>query len=210
MALRMKLDPKGPDTELVEHAVSVLRGGGIVVYPTDTLYGLGSDATDVKAVKRIFEIKGRPYSQPLPVLVSGIKMVEEFADEVPQVARLLAERFWNGALTIVVWAKRLSHLGSEKVGFRSPAHEVPLEVVLRLGRPIVGTSANVSGMTGAHDPDEIERWLGGRVDVILDCGRLIESPPSTVIDVTERPPKLIREGAIPKGVVDAVLIEEGW
>ncbi len=209
MASRIRIDPKEPDGGVIELVVSMLERGGLVVYPTDTLYGLGCDATNAEAVERVFAIKGRRRDQPLPVLVSGVRMVEEYADEIPRAARTLAERFWNGALTIVVRSKRLRHLGSEKAGFRAPAHEVPLEVILKLGRPIVGTSANISGTPGALDPDEIERQLGNRVDIILDCGKLTSPVPSTVVDVSVHPPRLIREGAIPKEAIDAALSEEG-
>jgi len=196
MAKRVKVNPELPDPKIIEFAVSIFKGGGTIVYPTDTLYGLGADALNADAVKKIFEIKGRSYSQPLSVLVEDVDMLERFADDVPDIARKLAKKFWSGALTIIVWAKKLKYLGSEKIGFRSPAHNVPLEIIKIMDGPIVGTSANISQFSGAHDPAEIERQIGGHVDLMLDCGKLAESRPSTVIDVTEHLPKLVRVGAI--------------
>lgn len=207
MAERIKVDPEKPALEAIELAVSILKGGGVVVYPTDTLYGLGTDATNVEAVKKIFEIKGRAYSQPLPVLILGVDMLYRFADDVPEVAIKLAENFWSGALTIIVWAKRLKHLGSEKVGFRAPAHKVPLEIIRFLDSPLVGTSANLTELSGADDPDEIKQQIGERVDLMLDCGKLPLSRPSTVIDATEHPPRIIRAGAVEIKNIEKFLAE---
>ena len=205
MARILKLDAQRPDERALELAASTLARGGVVVYPTDTIYGLGADATNPDAVRRVFEIKGRDASAPLPALVNEVRMVEEFADELPRLAKFLAGRFWNGALTIIVRARRLRHLGSDKVGFRAPAHEVPLRIIELLGAPIVGTSANISGRGGASEPREIERQLGDAVDLIIDCGPAKRAVPSTVIDVTQQPPVIVREGAIPREALERAL-----
>lgn len=207
MSKRIKVSPENPDPKAIELAVSILKRGGVIVYPTDTLYGLGADATNVEAVKKVFDIKGRLYSQPLPILISDVDMLYRFADEVPQIAIRLAKKFWHGALTIVVWARRLNHLGSEKVGFRAPAHRVPLEIIRLLGSPLVGTSANIAQQYGADDPDEIERQIGRKIDLMLDCGKLRQSIPSTVVDATEYPLKIIRAGAVKIEDIEKFLAE---
>jgi L-threonylcarbamoyladenylate synthase len=185
----------------IDRAVHYLKSGGVVTYPTDTLYGLGADVFNEVVLQRVFTIKGRPRGLALPVLVDGWERVQMVAAEASQTAERLARQFWPGPLTLVLpKSPHLSDLvtgGRDTVAVRHPNHWVPQELVAELGHPITGTSANLSGQRDLLTVDEIRKYLGGLVDYITDCGPAPQGTPSTVVDVTEGKPKLLREGAIP-------------
>ena len=184
----------------LDKAFAALNNGGIVVFPTDTLYGLGADVFSLPALRRIFVIKGRPAELALPVLVAGLDQVESVALPMSNQAQELAERFWPGPLTLVM--RRSPELpdlvtgGADTVAVRMPAHRIPLALARRLGRPITGTSANLSGQPDLLDLDSIENQLGNLVDRIIRSGPPPEGTGSTVVDITRNEPRLLREGAI--------------
>ncbi len=190
-------------------AVDVLRRGGLVAYPTDTLYGLGADALNEAAVERVFEAKGRPEGMALPVVIGDIEQLAGVADPVPALAWRLAERFWPGALTLVVpRSPRIPALvGSRgwKVGVRLPDHPVPRELARRIGGPITGTSANRTGGPDPRAAADVRAQLGDRVDLVLEEGG---SPPrghaSTVLDITGPVPRVLRLGAISASALEQV------
>ena len=185
----------------IDLALKHLWSGGVVAFPTDTLFGLGADVFSQPALEKIFAIKGRPEAQALPVLVSGWDQVEMVAGNISQAAERLARRFWPGALTLVLW--RLPQLpdlvtgGGETVAVRMPNHPVPLALTAGLGRPITGTSANRSGQADLHSREDVLDQLGNQVDYVVSCGPLPEGVASTVIDMTAEEPRLLREGALP-------------
>jgi L-threonylcarbamoyladenylate synthase len=198
------------DMELRIHAaVLVLKAGGIVAYPTDTLYGLGADAFNMEAVERVFAAKGRDRDHGLPVLIADIGQLDQVAVEVSAAALQLARCFWPGALTLVL--KRSPQLpaivsgGAPTVAVRIPNHEVPLALVRQLGNPIIGTSAN---RTGASDPVtamEVDEQIGPWLDYIIDVGETPRGEPSTIVDMTGQEPRILREGALPaEEVLDAL------
>ena len=184
----------------LDKAFAALDNGGVVVFPTDTLYGLGADVFSLPALQRIFAIKGRPAELALPVLVAGLDQVESVALPMSNRAQELAERFWPGPLTLVM--RRSPELpdlvtgGADTVAVRMPAHRIPLALARRLGRPITGTSANLSGQPDLLDLDSIENQLGNLVDYITRSGPPPEGTGSTVVDITRNEPRLLREGAI--------------
>ena len=184
----------------LDKAFAALANGGVVVFPTDTLYGLGADVFSLPALQRIFAIKGRPAELALPVLVAGLDQVESVALPMSNQAQELAERFWPGPLTLVM--RRSPELpdlvtgGADTVAVRMPAHRIPLAVARRLGRPITGTSANLSRQPDLLDLDSIENQLGNLVDYIIRSGPPPEGTGSTVVDITRNEPRLLREGAI--------------
>ena len=184
----------------LERATRSLGNGGVVVFPTDTLYGLGADVFSLPALQRIFSIKGRPVNLALPVLVAGLDQVEAVALPMSSQARRLAQRFWPGPLTLVM--RRSPELpdlvtgGADTVAVRMPDHLVPLALARRLGRPITGTSANLSGQPDLLDLSALETQLGGLVDYIIQAGPVPAGTPSTIVDVTGDAPQLLREGAI--------------
>lgn len=185
----------------LERAVGVLKNGGVVAIPTDTLYGLAADVFNPAAVDRIFAIKGRPEGLALPVLMNGWEQVQRVAENLPSQAKDLADRFWPGALTLVVpkapgLPDRLT-AGGPTVAVRMPDHPAPIELIDGLGGPITGTSANISGSADRLNLAELTAELEGRVDYIVTEGPEPKGTASTVIDITSGQPKLLREGAIP-------------
>ena len=196
-------------TEEVAESVRVLRDGGVVVLPTDTLYGLAANIFDITALDKVFAIKERPYGLALPVLIDDWDRLAMIADGVPAAAEALAERFWPGSLTMVLKKKdcvssRLT-AGADTVAVRVPDHPAARAIVRKLGSPITGTSANVSGADDPRSLDEVRRQLGGRVDYIVGSGPPPAGKASTVVDLTTGAPRLIREGAIPFDEVLALL-----
>lgn len=182
---------------MVDH----LRRHGVVALPTDTLYALAADVFDEKALEKVFAIKGRPADLALPVLVANWDQVARVTQDVPKLARYLAELFWPGPLTLVVpkaaWVPDLITGGGATVALRMPDHPVPLGVAAELRRPITGTSANRSGQADLLTPDAVAAELGSQVDYIVRCGPAPRGVPSTVVDVSTGEPRLLRAGAIP-------------
>lgn len=184
----------------IQEAVGYLRAGGVVVSPTDTLYGLGADAFSPAALRRVLAIKGRPADLALPVLVTSLDQAQQVVREFSEVGRLLAERFWPGPLTLVLprslGLPGLLTGGRDTVAVRMPDHWVPLALMEELGRPITGTSANLSGGGDLLTLDEVAATLGREVDYIIRCGPAPLGVASTIVDVTTGTPQLVREGAL--------------
>ncbi len=181
-------------------AVGVLKGEGVVAFPTDTLYGLGASIYSQRAVERVFQIKGRPQEMALPVLLSRPEQLEEVALEVSPMAHRLARAFWPGPLTLVVQkSPRVPSLvtaGRETVAVRVPNHQVPRALVEGLGAPLTGTSANPSGGPDPVTAEDVRRLLGTQVDYIVDGGPAPLGRPSTVVDVTGDTLRVLRARAV--------------
>jgi len=187
------------DEEMVRRAVAVLRGGGLVAYPTDTVYGLAADATNDAAVERLFAAKQRRADQSMPLLIASPHELAQVAAEVPEVAERLIAAFWPGGLTIVLRKAASFHsraIIGETVGLRVPDHAAPRELVRLLGGPITGTSANLAGGPQPLTADDVRGQLGDAVDLVIDGGRCAGERPSTVVDCSASPPRIVREGAI--------------
>ena len=188
----------------IEEALRVVQDGGLVAFPTDTVYGVGAAAFDGQAVGRIYEAKGRSEEKAIPVLLAGSGDLQRVAAEVSRDLRRLAARFWPGPLTLVV--VRHADLPSEvspdpTVGLRVPDHPVALELLAAAG-PMAVTSANRSRGPNPTSAAQVLSALGGRIDLILDAGETLGGRPSTVVDCTQHPPVLLRSGPIP---LEAVL-----
>jgi len=186
----------------VDQAVEILDDGGIVAFPTDTVYGLGSDVFNTEAVERIYQVKRRPRDMALPVLLSDENELEYVVSDVPEIARVLIKRFWPGGLTLVM-PKRDSlpdiiTAGRDNVAVRVPDHVVPLSLIRGLGKPIVGTSANISSRSSLLTAAEVHKELGEQVDFIIDSGKCRGGLESTVVDVTGGTPVILRRGIIPE------------
>ena len=203
------LSTLGVDEAVLEEAARCLQDGGLVAFPTDTLYGLAVVASQERAVERLFKAKERPRDRPLPVLVASAMDVDGVAVEVPPAARRLMEAFWPGGLTVVLRRhpgfRSPALAGGDTVAVRVPAHPVALELLRRVREPLTGTSANLSGRPGPRTAEEVRRQLGDRVDLIVDCGPCPGGVESTVVDCTADPPRVLREGAVPAERVAAVL-----
>lgn len=188
------------DKDTIARAVEVLRGGGLVAYPTDTVYGLAALPEDDGAVGRLFAAKGRNPEQSTPLLIASPHDLAKVAVDVPDAALRLMRDFWPGGLTIVLHKAPGFHskaIVGETVGVRVPDHPVPRELVRLLGSAITGTSANRSG--NQPEPltaDDVRAQLGDAVDLVIDGGRCPGGRPSTVVDCTTEPLRIVREGAI--------------
>jgi len=196
----VKIDPLTPEHDLIVKAASVIRNGGIVLFPTRNLYGLAADAYDAEAVERIYKIKVRSAENPVLVLVDSYMMLSCIVRNIPLMAQKIMHTFWPGGITIIFEANDSlpSNLtaGTGKIGIRRPGHPVALALVRAVGGPITGTSANISGSSGCFRVSDIDPDVTDQVDMIIDAGDLKGGNGSTVIDVTEEPPVLIREGCI--------------
>ncbi|MCX6767386.1 MAG: L-threonylcarbamoyladenylate synthase [Candidatus Micrarchaeota archaeon] len=187
-------------------AASVIAGGGIVVFPTETSYGIAADATNPAAVEKVFGAKGREKEKALSIIVAGGEMAREYC-QISALAQHLIQLFMPGPLTLVVKRKKgklaenISQNGT--VAFRIPGHSFALDLVKKAGRPVTATSANPSGAPPVHDPEEARELFEGRADLVVDGGRLSNKPPSALVDVTVSPPKLLRDGALAKKAMKA-------
>ena len=197
--------PAGLRTQ-VETAVRLLANGGVVAVPTDSLYGLAACARDEEAVGRVYQIKGRPASMALPVLLAEPDEMAEYATEVPAIAWRLADSFFPGPLTLVLMdagvLPRLVTGGKETIALRVPDHWAPRTIVRQLGAPITGTSANRSGSTGLTTAQAVNEHLGHDIDYIVDDGECPGGVQSTVIDLTTGSPVILREGAVPLQAIE--------
>lgn len=196
----VRVDAAAPDLGVMRQAAQLLRAGGLVAFPTETFYGLGAAALDPAAARRVFVVKGRPASMPLLLLVDSRAMVASVAAEIPPRASELMDRHWPGALTLVLRATPRVPTevtaGTGTVGVRVPAHAVARALVRALGEPVTAPSANPSGAAPPVTAAEVLAQLDGAIDLILDAGATPGGVPSTVLDVTVEPPRVIRQGAV--------------
>ena len=177
--------------------------------PTDTLYGLAADVFNARAIERVFEIKERPEGMALPVLLADAGQLSMVVRDAPAEAGVLAEAYWPGSLTIILERNpslppRLT-AGGSTVAVRVPGHPAPRELARLLGRPITGTSANISGWPDPKTVEELKAQVGDRVDAVVDMGPAPAGTGSTIVDLTGGAPKLVREGAIPFSGIAALL-----
>ncbi|MCL1908943.1 MAG: L-threonylcarbamoyladenylate synthase [Holophagaceae bacterium] len=193
----------------IDRAVSILRSGGLVAFPTETVYGLGADGLNQIAVAKIFEAKGRPSTNPLILHVPHVEAARPLASHWPDLAARLAEKFWPGPLTIILPASEMVpgivRAGNPSVALRSPNHPVALELLNAFGGPLAAPSANKTTETSPTKPEHVLRSMGGRVNLILDGGRTPSGIESTIIDLTASPPILLRPGPIPPSELEAIL-----
>ena len=192
------------DHILLQHAVEVLRQGGLVAYPTDTVYGLAAVPTNADAVARLFEAKKRNPNQPVPLLIASLEDAAAVAADVPDVAKRLMREFWPGALTIIL-PKAITFQSAavgETVGLRVPDHPVPRDLARLLGGLITGTSANIAGGPEPVTAEDVRAQLGDSVDLVIDGGRCAGGQPSTVVDCSIAPPRVVREDAISREALE--------
>ena len=190
----------------LKEAISILKNGGLVAFPTDTVFGLGASTSSVDAIGRIYEVKQRPASQAMPLLLASIAEVESVAEDVSEIARTLMKHFWPGALTLIV--KKAASLpdiitaGGSSVAIRIPNHPVPLALIKGIGTPLIGTSANRSGEASPLTVQEVARQLGGKIDLIIDDGTVELPGESTILDTTVTPLRIVRAGRIPRSEIE--------
>jgi len=192
----------------IENAVEILKSGGLMVYPTDTLYGLGADPFNENAVKKVFIVKNRPFDMPLSIAVADLRMLESVA-VVNDAAKKLIERFLPGPLTILLTKKpSISDLlssGENLIGIRIPDHPFALRLIKNIG-PITSTSANLHSSPNPTDINRAKKDLGKRVDIYMDCGKTRCGAPSTIVDISEEEVEIVRAGIISKEEIENALI----
>jgi len=195
----LKLDPLSPDESVIEFAATLLKDGGLVAFPTETVYGLGADFTNSKAIKRLYEIKKRPLNKPFTLHISSIDMVERMQCEVSELSEKLIREFWPGPLTLIL------KTGDKKLGFRMPKNAIAKDLILKVDRPLAVPSANISGEEPPTRADSIVKTLGDKIDLILDSGSTEHQKESTIVDMTGFPYAVLRKGAILEGDIASVL-----
>jgi len=199
--LWIKVDPERPQIDAIRIAADVIRKGGLVAFPTETVYGLGANALDSNAVASIFRAKERPSDNPVIVHIAKRKDMRRLAKTVPHKAEKLADRFWPGPLTLIL--KRLSLIpdvtvaGLETVGIRIPSNKIALALIRESGVPIAAPSANRAGKPSPTTAQHVIDDLAGRIDVVMDGGPTRIGVESTVIDMTTRVPQILRPGGTP-------------
>ncbi len=199
-ALVLAVNPRAPEAEPLARAVTVLRAGGLVAFPTETFYGLGAAALSAAAARRVLRAKGRTDGKPILVLVDSVAMVERVASTLAPEARRLMARHWPGALTLVLPAAAdvpdAITAGTGTVGVRWSPHPVALALVRALGEPVTAPSANRAGATPPTTAAAVLADIGDDLELVLDGGPTPGGTPSTVLDVTTDPPRVLREGAV--------------
>jgi L-threonylcarbamoyladenylate synthase len=204
-----RLPPLAESRLIIEEAAAVLRRGGLVVFPTETVYGLGADAENPAAVRRVYAAKGRPADHPVILHVAEPRWMQRLAAELPDAAWILADAFWPGPMTLVVHRSAqvdgLVTGGLPTVGLRVPAHPVARALLHEFGRPVAAPSANRFGRVSPTCVQHVLEELDGCVDLILDGGPCAVGLESTIVDVSSGPPVVLRPGAVTVEQIEAVL-----
>ncbi len=201
----VRTDPESPRPEIIRKAARTIVGKKVVVFPTRYLYGLAADAFSPEAVKKVFSLKRRPFSNPMLILIHSRERLEALVTSIPSAAEKLMDNFWPGNATLVFEAgKELPDVltaGTGKIGIRLPGHPVARALVRELGTPITGTSANLSGRTGCHRIRDIDPQILGSAGMVLDAGTLENGIGSTVVDITGVAPRIVRPGETPADAI---------
>ncbi len=207
----LPVNPQHPEPEPIAEAAALIRQGEVVAFPTETVYGLGADALNPEAVARVFAAKERPAYDPLIVHVADVDALHQLAPAAPPVAERLARRFWPGPLTLVVpkapLVPDIVTAGRPTVAVRCPAHPVALALIRAAGVPIAAPSANRFGHTSPTTAQHVLADLGGRIPLVLDGGPTQVGVESTVVDLTQTPPLILRPGGVSREALAAVLGE---
>ena len=202
----LTVSDKESEEKILTRAVEILAEGGIIAYPTETFYGLGADATNQKAIEKIFTVKGRDFKNPVSLIIGQTEDIYPLVQNIPESAKKLMSAFWPGVLTIVFQASnKISPLltaGSGKIGLRVSSHPIAIGIVQKLKRPLTATSANLSGAPECTRASEVAQQIGDKIDAIVEWGKTEGDKASTIIDVTCDPPVILREGAISRKTIE--------
>ena len=204
-----KVDAENPDPTIIQTAADIIRKGGLVAFPTETVYGLGADALNAEAVLELFAAKKRPLDNPPIVHVADPKEVDRLVLEVPPKAKVLMEKFWPGPLTLIFkrssLVPKVTVAGLDSVAIRMPKHKVALELIRQSRCPIAAPSANLAGKPSPTTAQHVFEDLSGRIDAILDGGATNIGVESTVVDLSVDLPMLLRPGGTPYEALKKVL-----
>ena len=196
----LKIDPSRPNIRAISFAAKVMRDGGLVAFPTETVYGLGANLLDKRAIANLYKVKDRPGGKPFTVHIAALHTIRHMGCHLTKEGVTLAKKFWPGPLTMVLKAK-----DGRKIGFRMPDHKVALKLIKLSRVPVVAPSANLSGHPAPKSAREVLKDLGGRIDLLLDSGRASVGVESTVVDLTVTPPRILRRGAIKGREINKVI-----
>lgn len=199
----LKINSSRSDTRVISFAAKVIREGGLVAFPTETVYGLGANLLDKRAIANLCKVKDRPGNKPFTVHIAALHTIRRMGCTLKKESLRLAKRFWPGPLTMVLKAG-----DGSKIGFRMPDHKAALKLIKLSRVPVVAPSANLNGQAAPRSAMEVLKGLGGRIDLLLDGGRTSIGTESTVVDMTVTPPKILREGAIKNKEIENVLKHE--
>lgn len=184
----------------LECATKLIANGGVIAFPTDTVYGLGADPFNLAAVAEVFRVKGRSFNRPLPLLVNSLDQAMDLTHDPPRRFFDLAKKYWPGPLTLIVPASHLIPLkvtgNTGNVGLRWPKAPLVVSLISAAARPLAGTSANLSDHPACRTAQEVDSQIGRRVPLILDGGSTGDDVPSTVVDLTAERPRILRHGAV--------------
>ena len=186
-------------SDVIHETAAALKAGKLAAFPTETVYGVGACMNNEKAVLEIYKIKGRPPDKPLSVLISSAQDMKKLAADIPDIAYQLADRFWPGPMTLILNKNPIIPdsvtAGKKTIGLRIPAHPVPLELVKKAG-PLACPSANLSGERDPKTAADVLEHFAGKIDILIDGGETSLKVPSTIIDLTAAPPKILRKGGL--------------
>ncbi len=192
-------------------AAEIICAGGLVAVPTETVYGLAGNGMDEKAVEKIYEVKGRPAIKPLSLMVASPEEIGRFAVEVPDAAKMLAEKFWPGPLTIVLKANpdipEIVRAGGDTIGLRCPDHALTLQALREAGVPFAAPSANLSGAPSPKTAGDVLKVFDGVIDAVIDGGVCTLGRESTILDMSKKPYRVLRQGALPEESISDALVE---
>lgn len=193
----------------IEYAAKLIAEGKLVAVPTETVYGLSADGLCESAVEEIYEVKGRPETKPISLLVSGMQSAEQFCADIPKEAYILAEKFWPGPLTMILRKKSvvpdIVTAGCDTVGVRCPDHPLTLELLKKCGKPLATPSANISGMPSPKSADDVLSYFDGKIPCVIDGGKCSVGIESTIVDMTSAPPKILRQGGLSRADIENAL-----
>jgi L-threonylcarbamoyladenylate synthase len=205
----LKINRKKPEPDKIKFAAEIIKRGGLVAFPTETVYGLGADALNPEAIRKVFYAKGRPSDNPLIVHIANIKDIDSLAKRVKKTAITLMQKFWPGPLTVVLNKRRkvpdIVTAGGDTVAVRMPDNKIALALISASGVPIVAPSANLSGRPSPTRPRDVIADMMGRVDLIIDGGQTEIGIESTVIDMTTLPPQILRPGIITVEEIESII-----
>jgi len=196
----IKVNPDNLDEKKLDAAVKILIKGGLVSFPTETVYGLAANLFNKDAVNKVYEVKKRPKDKPLPVAIANKEKVEDLAKDILPAAYRLMDNFWSGPLTLILKSKE----SDGKIGIRIPNNNISLSIMQKFNAPIVLSSANISGNPAPCSVDDVLKDLEGKIDMVVDGGKTSVGVESTVLDATSLPFEVLRKGAIAKEDIDKI------
>ncbi len=205
----IKINPKKPENYIIQKAAKIIKRGGLVAFPTETVYGLGANALDKKAVRKIFAVKERPLDNPIIVHIADYESIFKIAKKIPKTVEILAKRFWPGPLTLVLFKKKVVPAevtaGANTVAIRRPQNKIALELIKAANVPIAAPSANLAGRPSSTEAKHVLEDLSKKVNLILNGGETEIGIESTVVDLTVKPAQILRPGGISFEELKAVL-----